>query len=77
MELQLEEVEAKYPEKVKILTSFTASWVHRVMAGADFLVMPSRSQPCRFTQLVGMRYGTVCDFSYLSFIISEVDQTLD
>jgi starch synthase len=64
MELQLEEVEAKYPEKVRILTSFTTTWVHHVIAGADFLVMPSRSEPCGFTHLVAMQYGTVCDLSY-------------
>jgi starch synthase len=31
---------------------------HKVMAGADMLIMPSRSEPCGLHQLHAMRYGT-------------------
>jgi starch synthase len=32
---------------------------HRMMAGGDAIVVPSRFEPCGLTQMYGLRYGTI------------------
>mgnify|MGYP001074899647 CR=1 FL=1 len=54
-----QEAEERWPDRVRILSEYSERWAHRVLAGADFLLMPSRFEPCGLTQLYALRYGTI------------------
>lgn len=59
MEKQIEQLEIKYPNKAIGVAKFNISLAHMITAGADFMLIPSRFEPCGLIQLHAMRYGTV------------------
>ncbi len=70
MEKQLEELETKFPNKAVGVVKFSTPLAHMIIGGADFMLVPSRFEPCGLIQLHAMRYGTViCFFLYPSFIL--------
>ena len=50
---------ARYPGRVSVTTGFIPSLARRIYAGADVLLMPSKSEPCGLAQMIALRYGTV------------------
>ncbi len=48
-----------HSEKMSANITFSPDLAHKVYAGADMFLMPSKSEPCGLTQLIAMRYGTV------------------
>ena len=42
-----------------VYIGYNESLSHLMYAGADFLLMPSRVEPCGLNQMYAMRYGTV------------------
>lgn len=48
-----------YPNKAKGVAKFNVPLAHMITAGADFMLVPSRFEPCGLIQLHAMRYGTV------------------
>lgn len=56
---QLRAVREEYSEKIGLYIGFDERLAHRVEAGADMLIMPSRYEPCGLNQLYSLRYGTV------------------
>ena len=38
---------------------YDEAFAHRLIAGADVIMVPSRFEPCGLTQLYGLRYGTL------------------
>ncbi|XP_077234141.1 granule-bound starch synthase 1, chloroplastic/amyloplastic-like [Tasmannia lanceolata] len=59
MEKQLEQLEIKYPDKARGVAKFNVALAHMITAGADFMLVPSRFEPCGLIQLHAMRYGTI------------------
>jgi len=59
LETMLREMEAKNGDKCKAWVGFSVRTAHRLTAGADILLMPSRFEPCGLNQLYAMAYGTV------------------
>lgn len=57
--LRLNELRARYPHHVAFRLTFDEALVHRIVAGSDMLLMPSRVEPCGTGQMIAMRYGTV------------------
>ncbi len=48
-----------YPGRLAVLVGYDEAVAHRIQAGADFFLMPSRFEPCGLSQLYNLRYGTV------------------
>jgi starch synthase len=48
-----------YPHRIALRTEFTERREHRVISGADALMMPSLYEPCGLTQMRAQRYGTI------------------
>lgn len=50
---------SRYPGRVGVKLAYDEPLSHRMIAGADAILVPSRFEPCGLTQLYGLRYGTV------------------
>ncbi|PKI64385.1 hypothetical protein CRG98_015245 [Punica granatum] len=59
MERQIEQLEILYPDNTRGVAKFNVPLAHMITAGADFMLIPSRFEPCGLIQLHAMRYGTV------------------
>ncbi|HEY8519881.1 MAG TPA: glycogen synthase [Gammaproteobacteria bacterium] len=56
---RLAEVARAHPARVAFAQGYDEALGHRILAGADIVVVPSRYEPCGLTQLYALRYGTV------------------
>ncbi|MGD1091151.1 MAG: glycogen synthase GlgA [Bryobacteraceae bacterium] len=50
---------AAWPDRVGLRLGYDEALAHRIVAGGDMLLMPSRYEPCGLTQMYALRYGTV------------------
>ena len=50
---------AQYPQRVAARIEFSDGVAHRIEAGSDMFLMPSRYEPCGLNQLYSLKYGTV------------------
>lgn len=47
-----------YPLRLSANVTYTEELAHRIQAGSDIFLMPSRYEPCGLTQMYSLRYGT-------------------
>ncbi|OMP05935.1 Glycosyl transferase, family 1 [Corchorus olitorius] len=59
LEEMLRHFESQHRDKVRGWVGFSVKTAHRITAGADILLMPSRFEPCGLNQLYAMSYGTI------------------
>jgi len=50
---------ADHPDRIGLRIGFDNPLAHRIEAGSDLFLMPSRYEPCGLNQIYSLRYGTV------------------
>ena len=53
------ELAGRFHEKVGVRIAYDNALAHKIEAGADIFLMPSRYEPCGLNQIYSLRYGTV------------------
>ncbi len=53
------EIGRKYPKRSRIEIKFDDVLAHKIVAGSDILLVPSRYEPCGLTPMYGLKYGSV------------------
>jgi starch synthase len=59
LEQALRDLAMRHPRDIAVRIGFDERLNHRLVAGADAFLLPSRYEPCGLTQLHSMRYGTL------------------
>ncbi|MFN0254537.1 glycogen synthase [Pedobacter ureilyticus] len=59
VEDRLSEITHRYPGNYNAYIGYNEALSHQIYAGADFLLMPSRVEPCGLNQMYALRYGTI------------------
>ncbi len=49
----------RFPTRVAVRIGYDEGLSHRIEAGADFYLMPSRYEPCGLNQMYSLRYGSI------------------
>ncbi|MDI9357935.1 MAG: glycogen/starch synthase [Phycisphaerales bacterium] len=55
----IDDIAIKYPNHVAFIARYDEKLAHQLYAAGDFLLMPSRIEPCGLNQLYAMKYGTI------------------
>ena len=54
-----EQKRKQYDGRMGLYRGYNENLANAIYAGADLLLMPSKSEPCGLAQMIAMRYGTV------------------
>ncbi|MCL5965722.1 MAG: glycogen synthase GlgA [Deltaproteobacteria bacterium] len=55
----LAEFGRRHPHRISVRLAYDNALAHKIEAGADMYLMPSRYEPCGLNQIYSLRYGTV------------------
>lgn len=71
---KLVEISRKYPARVAVKIEFNDVLAHKIYAGCDAFLMPSKFEPCGLGQLIAMRFGTVPIVAKTGGLADSVDE---
>jgi len=57
--LLLEDIAKKYPKVLSLHLKFDDPLAHKIYAGSDIFLMPSKYEPCGLGQMISLRYATI------------------
>jgi starch synthase len=52
-------LQKQFPNKIAVKVAYDNALAHKIEAGADMFLMPSRYEPCGLNQIYSLKYGTV------------------
>ncbi|MDP3142476.1 MAG: glycosyltransferase, partial [Candidatus Omnitrophota bacterium] len=55
----LQEVAKKFPQNFSLSLKFDNSLAHKIYAGSDIFLMPSRYEPCGLGQMISLKYAAI------------------
>jgi starch synthase len=55
----LKDLQFRYPDKFSVKVMYDDTLAHKVEAGSDIFLMPSRYEPCGLNQIYSLKYGAV------------------
>lgn len=72
LEKRYHDLAAKYPADVAYEAKLDEELAHKIYAGADMFLMPSRFEPCGLSQMISMKYGTLPIVSKVGGLVDTV-----
>jgi starch synthase len=58
LEMAFRSLALSYPDRIAARIGYDEGLAHRIEAGSDMFLMPSRYEPCGLNQIYSLRYGT-------------------
>ena len=52
-------LQKQFPQRIAVKVAYDNTIAHKIEAGADMFLMPSRYEPCGLNQIYSLKYGTV------------------
>jgi starch synthase len=52
-------LQKQFPQKIAVNVAYDNALAHKIEAGSDMFLMPSRYEPCGLNQIYSLKYGTV------------------